>query len=135
MRILFEIVKIAVGVFIGAVAVAFFNLNFHISTGQHVPHPVEMAYADLASINLTVATVVLGGVALIVAVAAVFGFQVIRREAVTNAEARVKADLPTLVDKELRKMEKDGRLKNALERVIYSGGFEDADGDLSQQQE
>jgi len=78
---------------------------------------------------------VLGGVALIVAVAAVFGFQVIRREAVTNAEARVKADLPTLVDKELRKMEKDGRLKNALERVIYSGGFEDADGDLSQQQE
>lgn len=134
MRVFSEILKIAVGVFIGAVAVAFFNINFHMNDVRSVARPVEMGYADLASINLTVATVVLGGVALIVAVAAVFGFQVIRHEAVTNAEARVKADLPAMVDKELRKMEKDGRLKSALERVIYSGGSEDADGDLSQQE-
>ncbi|WP_430257195.1 hypothetical protein [Neorhizobium sp. IRS_2294] len=128
MRILTEITKIVVGVLSGAALVIFFNINFHFAEGATTSQPLELTYADLAAINLTVATVVLGGVALIVAVAAVFGFQIIRTESVSNAETRVRADLPDMVERELGRMEKDGRLSNALERAIYSGGSNE-DGD------
>ncbi len=130
MKILIEITKIVVSVLIGAALVGFFNINVRITGGSPTSQPVALSYADLAAINLTVATVVLGGVALIIAVAAVFGFQIIRNESVSNAEMRVKADLPEMVEKELGRMERDGRLSSALERAIYSGGTSE-DGDDS----
>jgi hypothetical protein len=128
MRMFVEITKIVVGVLIGAALVALFDINIHINDEMTNSHPIALTYADLAAINLTVATVVLGGVALIVAVAAVFGFQVIRSESVSNAETRVRTDLPEMVERELGRMEKDGRLSSALERAIYSGGSNE-DGD------
>ena len=130
MGILIEVTKIVLSVLIGAALVVIFGIDLHIQGGSTSSQPVELTYADLAAINLTVATVVLGGVALIVAVAAVFGFQVIRNESVSTAETRVKMDLPTMVEKELGRMEKDGRLSSALERAIYSGGSTE-DGDDS----
>lgn len=133
MRIFAEILKIVVGVIIGAVVVVFFGTSIHLSKDASVAGPTELTYADLAAINLTVATVVLGGVALIVAVAAVFGFQVIRNESVSNAETRVKTDLPDMVEKELGRMETDGRLSQALERAIYSGGSNDDNGTSSRE--
>jgi hypothetical protein len=134
MRAVVEVSKIVLGVIIGAAIVAVLNINFHITDATSALRPINLSYADLAAINLTVATVVLGGVALIVAVAAVFGFQVIRSESVSGAETRVKTDLPNLVEKELRRMENDGRLTRALERAVYSGSStEDADGNSSQQ--
>jgi hypothetical protein len=131
MRVLIEITKIVVGVLVGAALVGLFDINLHVTGGSAPAPPVVLSYADLAAINLTVATAVLGGVALIVAVAAVFGFQVIRSESVSNAETRVKTDLPEMVERELSKMERDGRLSSALERAIYSGGASVEDGDNS----
>jgi hypothetical protein len=128
MRIVIEITKIVLGVVIGAALAALFIMNINLTDKAPTSPPVALTYADLAAINLTVATVVLGGVALIVAIAAVFGFQVIRSESVSNAETRVKADLPQMVERELGRMEKDGRLSSALERAIYSGGSNE-DGD------
>lgn len=135
MRIFYEVLKISIGVAAGAAIVVFLNVNFHIFGGRMKEGQVDLSYADLAAINLTVATVVLGGVALIVAVAAVFGFQVIRSESVSNAENRVKDDLPALLEKELGKMEKDGRLTRALERALYSGGAKEDDGSESNSEE
>jgi hypothetical protein len=126
MKILFELLKIALGVTAGAAFVAFANINFHFANVPQV-QTTQMSYADLAAINLTAATVVLGGVALVVAVAAVFGFQIIRSESVANAGERVKSELPEMVERELKKMENDGRLTGALARSIYSGGPKDDD--------
>lgn len=64
MRIFSEIVKIVAGVIIGAALVAFFGTSIHLSKDAAVVRATELTYADLAAINLTVATVVLGGVAL-----------------------------------------------------------------------
>jgi hypothetical protein len=130
MRVIYELFKIAIGVTAGASLVAIFKLNLHIFGDYSPTKPIDLSYSDLAAINLTAATVVLGGVALIVAVAAVFGFQIIRTESVTNAASRVRADLPDMVQRELKRMEKDGRLSRAVERAIYSGGKDD-DGSQS----
>jgi len=86
-----------------------------------VPEP-SVSYSDLAAINLTAATVTLAAVAVVITVAAVFGFQVIRSESVSAAEKWVAAEVPSLVERQVRQMEKDGRLTKALERAIYSTG-------------
>jgi hypothetical protein len=135
MRLFFEILKIAAGVVIGAILVAFFNFNLHINDVSAPTQRVGLSYADMAAINLTVATVVLGSVALIVAVAAVFGFQIIRTESVSSAEKRVKTELPKMLEKELRKMEGDGRLSSAMERAMYSGGPDQESDSVSTSQE
>lgn len=123
MKLLFELTKIAIGVLAGAALVFLLNINLHLFQGDS--SSVEMSYADLATINLTVATVVLGGVALIVGIVAVFGFQVIRTESVSNAKSHVKEELPAMLERELSRMENDGRLTRAVERAIYSGGTDD----------
>lgn len=48
--------------------------------------PVNFGFVDLASIALTAATVVLGGVALIVSFVSIFGFQFIRKSAIEAAK-------------------------------------------------
>lgn len=131
MKIIYELLKVAIGVIVGAALVVFLNVNLHLFGGGTPVKPVEMTYSDLAAINLTAATVVLGGVALIVAVAAVFGFQIIRSESVSNAENRVKEELPAMLERELGRMENDGRLSRAMERAMYSGGSGDDDGSQS----
>lgn len=120
MRFFFEILKLATAGAVGAAMLAFFNFNFHILGRGALGPPVRLSYADLASINLTAATVALGAVALVVAVAAVFGFQVIKSESVRAAEAKVVEDLPELVRIELRKMAKNGQLRNAISTALYS---------------
>lgn len=79
-----------------------------------VPEP-SVSYSDLAAINLTAATVTLAAVAVavVITVAAVFGFQVIRSESVSAAEKWVAAEVPSLVERQVRQMEKDGRLTKA----------------------
>lgn len=134
MRVLYELLKIAIGVAVGAAMVVFLNFNLHLFGGGPSVKPIEMSYADLAAINLTVVTVVLGGVALIVAVGAVFGFQVIRSESVSNAENRVKQELPDMLERELGRMENDGRLSRAMERAMYSGGSSDGDNQSASEQ-
>ncbi|NTJ41670.1 hypothetical protein G6L28_03525 [Agrobacterium larrymoorei] len=128
MRILYELLKIAVGVAVGACLVVFLNVNLHLFSDGASVQSVGLSYADLAAINLTVATVVLGAVALIVGVVAVFGFQIIRSESVSNAEQRVLKEMPQMVERELGRMEKNGGLGRAMERVIYSGGSDHDDG-------
>ncbi|RUU58235.1 hypothetical protein [Mesorhizobium sp. M2C.T.Ca.TU.002.02.1.1] len=136
MKFIYEAAKIIVAFIIGAALVAFLQVNLHLfGGGTSSDKALDLSYSDLAVINLTVATVVLGGVALIVAVAAVFGFQVIRTESVSNAENRVKTELPDMLERELGRMEKDGRLKLAMERVIYSGGPKDDDGSQTEPEE
>jgi membrane-bound ClpP family serine protease len=130
MRIVYELFKIMIGVIAGAGLLVFLNVNLHLFNAASQPAALSLSYADLAAINLTVATVVLGGVALIVAVVAVFGFQIIRTESVSNAEKRVKEELPAMLDRELRRMENDGRLSRVMERAMLSGGSED-DGSQS----
>lgn len=130
MKFIYELFKITIAVIVGAGLVMFLNINLHFGANLSRPS-VDLSYSDLAAINLTVATVVLGGVALIVAVAAVFGFQIIRSESVSNAENRVKQELPGMLDRELGRMENDGRLSRAMERAIYSGGSRDDDGSQS----
>ncbi len=128
MRKLYELLKIVVGVVVGAGLVVFLNINLHLFGSGAAAKTVDMSYAELAAINLTVATVVLGAVALIVGVVAVFGFQIIRTESVTNAEKRVLEEMPEMLKRQLGQMEKNGELTRAMERAIYSGGSEDDDG-------
>lgn len=135
MRIIYELLKITIGVAAGACLVVFLNVNLHLFNGYSTPQPISISYADLAAINLTVATVVLGAVALIVGVAAVFGFQIIRSESVSNAELRVLKEMPGMVERELYRMENNGRLTRAMERAIYSGGSDDDDGSRSASEE
>ncbi|MBY3344793.1 hypothetical protein [Rhizobium laguerreae] len=125
MRAIYELLKIMIGVAAGAGLVVFLNVNLHLFDGGAPVEPVDMSYADLAAINLTVATVVLGAVALIVGVVAVFGFQIIRTESVSNAELRVLKEMPAMVQRELHRMENNGQLTAAMERAIYSGGSSD----------
>lgn len=127
MKFLYELLKTTIGLLVGAGLVMFLNVNLHLFGGTSSQKALDLSYSDLAAINLTVATVVLGGVALIVAVAAVFGFQIIRSESVSNAENRVKTELPSMLERELGRMENDGRLSRAMERALYSGGAKDDD--------
>jgi hypothetical protein len=113
--------KIILGVFVGAALVGLFNINFRILHSGVMSTNTDMTYADLAAVNLTAATVALGAVAVVVTIAAVFGFQVIRAASVSAAESRVEGDLPKLLEIELGRMERDGRLTHALERALYSG--------------
>lgn len=131
MRKVYELLKIVIGVVVGAVLVVFLNVNLHLFSRGPAVQTVDMSYADLAAINLTVATIVLGGVALIVGLVAVFGFQIIRSESVSNAEKRVLEEMPEMLTRELGRMETNGQLTRALERAIYSGGAEDDDGSKS----
>lgn len=131
-KYLYEFVKTTLALLVGAGLVMFLNVNLHLFGGTSSQEALDLSYTDLAVINLTVATVVLGGVALIVAVAAVFGFQIIRSESVSNAENRVTKELPGMLERELRRMENDGRLSRAMERAIYSGGAKDDEDDGSQ---
>ncbi|MEI8715670.1 hypothetical protein [Mesorhizobium sp. ISC11] len=131
MKFLYEFVKITIALLVGAALVMFLNVNLHLFGGTSAQKALDLSYSDLAVINLTVATIVLGGVGLIVAVAAVFGFQVIRSESVSNAESRVKQELPDMLERELGRMENDGRLSRAMERALYSGGAKDDDGSQS----
>lgn len=131
MRKLYELLKIVIGVVVGASLVVFLNVNLHLFNSGAAAQTFEMSYADLAAINLTVATVVLGAVALIVGVVAIFGFQIIRSESVSNAEKRVLEEMPEILKRELGQMEKNGQLTSALERAIYSGGTEDDNGGKS----
>lgn len=133
MKVIYEIFKIAIAVMVGAGLVVILNINLHLNGGSPA-QATAMSYSDLAAINLTVATVVLGGVALIIAVAAVFGFQIIRSESVSNAESRVKQELPGMLERELGRMENDGRLSRAMERAMYSGGSDDDDRQSSLEQ-
>ena len=127
MRFVTDILKIILGVICGAALVGIFDLNIRFFGSSNAGSAqLDLSYADLAAVNLTAATVALGAVAVVVTVAAVFGYQVIRAASIAAAEDRVKGDLPTLLKRELLSMEKDGRLKNALERSIYSGGTDDS---------
>lgn len=136
MNFFYEAIKIIVAMIVGAALVSFLKVNLHLFGGGTTSEKaLDLSYSDLAAINLTVATVVLGGVALIVAIAAVFGFQIIRTESVSNAENRVKTELPSMLERELGRMEKDGRLQLAMERVIYSGGPKEDDGSQTEPEE
>ncbi|MBY8915314.1 hypothetical protein KUG85_02815 [Nitratireductor sp. L1-7-SE] len=130
MRIATEIAKISVGVLVGAGLVSLLGSNVLFAGFTHPPTGIQMSYAELAAINLTAATVALGAVAVVVTIAAVFGFQVIRSASIKASEERVKEELPEKLKNELHRMENDGRLAAALERAIYSGGTDkDTDGD------
>ena len=131
MRKIYELLKIVVGVVVGAGLVVFLNINLHLFSKGATVQTIDMSYADLAAINLTVATVVLGGVALIVGVVAVFGFQIIRSESISNTEKRVLEEMPEMLKRELGRMETNGQLTHALERALYSGGSVDDDGSKS----
>ncbi|WGG58139.1 MULTISPECIES: hypothetical protein [Brucella/Ochrobactrum group] len=130
MRFLFEILKLASAGAVGAALLAVFNFNFHILGRGAFGPPTRLSYADMASINLTAATVALGAVALIVALAAMFGFHVIKAESVRAAEDQVKKELPKLVEAELQKMAKNGQLRDAIEKALYADGltYEREDG-------
>lgn len=119
MRYLFGALAIIVGFVAGALFTTLVDINYAVT--KPAAARVELSYAELAAINMTAATVALGAVALVVAIAAVFGFQVIRAASVRAAEIRVVGELPRLLQLELSKMETDGRLSRALERAIYSG--------------
>ncbi len=131
MRVIYEIFKIVIGVGAGASLFTVFKFNLDVIGSSPQTRDVELSYADLAAINLTVATVVLAAVGLIVGIVAVFGFQIIRSESISNAEKRVLEEMPKILKLELRRMEKDGSLGQAMERIIYSGGAEDDDGSMT----
>lgn len=121
MKIVIGVLQVGLGVFVGAFVVGLFDINLQVlGPGKELAR-IEMSYADLAAVNLTAATIALGAVAVVVTIAAVFGFQVIRAASVSAAENRVEGDLPKLLEAELRRMERDGRLTRALERALYSG--------------
>lgn len=121
MKYIADVLKIVLGVLVGAGIVGLLDVNIAFVNPDVGSSGLSISYAELAAINLTAATLALGAVAVVVTIAAVFGFQVIRAASVSAAESRVEGDLPDLLDKELRRMETDGRLSRALERAIYSG--------------
>lgn len=121
MRFVADIIKVLIGVLAGAAIVGISGINLRVLQSPAASRDVEMSYAELAAINLTAATIALGAVAVVVTIAAVFGFQVIRAASVSAAESRVEGDLQNLLQKELGRMERDGSLTRALERAIYSG--------------
>jgi uncharacterized membrane protein len=63
--------------------------------------PQTLTYSELASVSLTAAAVAVGCVALIVTVAAVFGFQTIKNESVEKAKKEAVAVLQQKLDKEV----------------------------------
>lgn len=109
MKLLREIFKILCSAIIGSVVAMILFLNGMIFSEHDYTIDTQISYADMASINLTVATIVLAAVALIVAVGGIFGYQAIRtgsieasiEKSVSAAETQVKNELPKLLKLEL----------------------------------
>lgn len=94
MKLLNEILKMISCAFIGGcVAMALVaNGIFAVSHGTNVGK--NISFSELASINLTVATIVLASVALIVGIGAILGYQSIRSSSVQSSiEASVLASV------------------------------------------
>lgn len=125
MKLFCEIFKILCSAIIGSVVAMILFLNGMIFLKHDITLDTQISYADMASINLTVATIVLAAVALIVAVGAIFGYQAIRigsieasiEKSVLAAETQVKNELPKLLKlklPELLKTELPPKLKEQL---------------------
>ena len=116
-----------------------FDFNF-VGNSMLESTNVDVGFAELSSIVLTAATVVLGGVALAIGVVEIFGFQFIRAELIKNAEQvvrsrlddsldkRVEAEivkrLVPQIDKMLEKAGRGGQLDKAVSRAMH-GSAED----------
>jgi len=109
MKLFCEIFKIFCSAIIGSVVAMILFLNGMIFSKHDNTIDTQISYADMTSINLTVATIVLAAVALIVAVGGIFGYQAIRtssieasiEKSVPAAEKQVKNELPKLLKLEL----------------------------------
>ncbi|MBO0333597.1 hypothetical protein J0X12_08235 [Sneathiella sp. CAU 1612] len=133
------IVFLVLGILIGALSMTF-DFEF---VGSHMPGTtnVEFGFAELASVGLTAATVVLGCVALIVGIAAVFGYQSIRSASVNSAEKIAgekldgsldeKVDLAILerlgprIQELIDNAGKGGKLDEAFAKALYGTTIEE----------
>ena len=135
MKLLREIFKILCSAIIGSVVAMILFLNGMIFSEHDYTIDTQISYADMASINLTVATIVLAAVALIVAVGSIFGYQAIRtgsieasiKKSVPAAETQVKNELPKLLKDQLRielkeqlvEMRNDGVFQQEFALAVY----------------
>ena len=83
---------------------------------------VELTYTDFVTIMFTAATLALTILAVIIAVAAVFSFQGIKREARSVIKIEVKKQMSTEVEKQMSALDK--RISKEAEEKITAAVFE-----------
>lgn len=114
-----NIIFLILGVPIGALLMTYeFDL-----VSSHMPEATQLkvGFAELASIGLTAATVALGSVALVVGIAAVFGFRSIQTESIRGAQREVARKLDDSLDARVDAAIIE-RLQPRIEAIIKSAG-------------
>lgn len=119
MKLICEIFKILSSAMIGSIVAMVLFLDGIVFSKHSTPLDAQISYENMASINLTVATIILAAVALIIAIGAIFGYQAIRSSLIEAAQSVVCNQLPILLRKELDEMQTSGKFSEEVETAVY----------------